>query len=79
MNYVEWQGLRDSNPRPSVLETDALPTELNPSAATGRIPNWPRIQGLLANNAEIYAEACQAQHQQQLRIYSIPKTQRSVI
>ena len=25
-----WQGLRDSNPRPSVLETDALPTELNP-------------------------------------------------
>ena len=27
-----WQGLRDSNPRPSVLETDALPTELNPYA-----------------------------------------------
>ena len=26
----KWQGLRDSNPRPSVLETDALPTELNP-------------------------------------------------
>jgi hypothetical protein len=25
-----WQGLGDSNPRPSVLETDALPTELNP-------------------------------------------------
>ncbi len=29
---VIWQGLRDSNPRPSVLETDALPTELNPYA-----------------------------------------------
>src|SRR5262245_53497665 len=26
------QGRRDSNPRPSVLETDALPTELLPSA-----------------------------------------------
>ena len=25
-----WQGLGDSNPRPSVLETDALPTELHP-------------------------------------------------
>ena len=25
-----WQGRRDSNPRPSVLETDALPTELHP-------------------------------------------------
>ena len=24
-----WQGQRDSNPRPSVLETDALPTELH--------------------------------------------------
>ena len=24
-----WQELGDSNPRPSVLETDALPTELN--------------------------------------------------
>lgn len=30
--YLEaaWQGRRDSNPRPSVLETDALPTELHP-------------------------------------------------
>ncbi len=28
-----WQGLGDSNPRPSVLETDALPTELNPSSS----------------------------------------------
>ena len=25
-----WQGRRGSNPRPSVLETDALPTELHP-------------------------------------------------
>ncbi len=25
-----WQGQGDSNPRPSVLETDALPTELYP-------------------------------------------------
>ena len=29
-NVLEkWQELGDSNPRPSVLETDALPTELN--------------------------------------------------
>ncbi len=27
-----WQGLQGSNLRPSVLETDALPTELNPYA-----------------------------------------------
>ena len=25
-----WQGLEDLNPRHSVLETDVLPTELNP-------------------------------------------------
>src|SRR3977135_3477320 len=34
-----WQEWRDSNPRPSVLETDALPTELHsyalPPAGTG--------------------------------------------
>ena len=28
--YLEWQGQKDSNPRHSVLETDALPTELYP-------------------------------------------------
>ena len=27
--YIEWQEWRDSNPRPSVLETDALPAELH--------------------------------------------------
>jgi hypothetical protein len=32
LNSCAWQGLRDSNPRPSVLETDALPAELNPYA-----------------------------------------------
>ena len=26
----EWQGARDSNPQPSVLETEALPIELTP-------------------------------------------------
>ncbi len=30
-----WQELGDSNPRPSVLETDALPTELNSYAFGG--------------------------------------------
>src|SRR6185312_4910194 len=28
--FYNWQGRRDSNPRPSVLETDALPAELHP-------------------------------------------------
>ena len=28
--YFVWQGQKDSNPRHSVLETDALPTELYP-------------------------------------------------
>ena len=30
---LPWQGQKDLNPRPSVLETDALPTELYPSEA----------------------------------------------
>ena len=30
----EWQEWRDSNPRPSVLETDALPTELHSCAGS---------------------------------------------
>jgi hypothetical protein len=36
---IRWQGQRESNPQPSVLETDALPIELYPYAAiieTGR-------------------------------------------
>ena len=33
-----WQEWRDSNPRPSVLETDALPTELHSSAGPGPAP-----------------------------------------
>ena len=43
------QGRRDSNPRPTVLETAALPTELRPCAgrpvypATFR-PHWPAAQ-----------------------------------
>src|SRR6185503_11167726 len=28
-HFKRWQEWRDSNPRPSVLETDALPTELH--------------------------------------------------
>jgi hypothetical protein len=28
--YEFWQGRRDSNPRPTVLETAALPAELRP-------------------------------------------------
>jgi hypothetical protein len=31
--WKKWQELGDSNPRPSVLETDALPTELNSCSA----------------------------------------------
>lgn len=32
----EWQGQKDSNPRPTVLETVALPTELYPCIGFGR-------------------------------------------
>src|SRR5512137_326182 len=35
---VDWQGQRESNPQPSVLETDALPVELYPYL-TGRTPS----------------------------------------
>ena len=30
LSFISWQGLRASNSRPAVLETAALPTELNP-------------------------------------------------
>ena len=30
LDLIVWQGYRDSNPRRTVLETDALPTELYP-------------------------------------------------
>jgi hypothetical protein len=30
MKMALWQGRQDSNPRPTVLETAALPTELRP-------------------------------------------------
>lgn len=30
LHVLYWQGRQDSNLRPSVLETDALPTELHP-------------------------------------------------
>ena len=36
--YVVWQERRDSNPRPLVLETSALPTELRSSAIRHRCP-----------------------------------------
>ena len=40
-----WQGRRDSNPRPSVLETDALPTELHPYRALPLRQCRTRIKG----------------------------------
>ena len=52
--FIAWQGQRDSNPRPSVLETDALPTELYPfrqrtlywesrTHARGEVPPRPQF------------------------------------
>jgi hypothetical protein len=35
--YLVWSGKRDSNPRPSAWEADALPTELFPLALLNRI------------------------------------------
>ena len=46
-----WQGQKDSNPRPSVLETDALPTELYPFRRARLVPemalrrNWLLLHG----------------------------------
>src|SRR4030095_3046415 len=37
-----WQGRRDSNPQPSVLETDALPLELLPFIPQFRMANRER-------------------------------------
>ena len=49
----KWQGQKDSNPRPSVLETDALPTELYPyGPSTDRLLGHFTLgkQGLMANS-----------------------------
>src|SRR6478735_9278144 len=51
------QGRRDSNPRPSVLETDALPTELLPSE--GRLVTLPATQrGLPGANRSYLVSLC---------------------
>src|SRR4029079_10614864 len=42
-----WQEWRDSNPRPSVLETDALPTELHAWAAARGSERHSAAQGQL--------------------------------
>ncbi len=52
--YLYWQGLRDSNPRPSVLETDALPTELNPYADDLRSPVFQKDQENLHGLSRFY-------------------------
>ena len=36
--YTSWQGQQDSNPRPAVLETAALPAELYPFCSDGLAP-----------------------------------------
>lgn len=38
-----WQGRRDSNPQPLVLETSALPIELHPCGPMGSPPTWPPL------------------------------------
>ena len=52
----KWQGLRDSNPRPSVLETDALPTELNPYAGGWGSRNCAQDQEAITLRARKSAE-----------------------
>ena len=42
MDDCAWQGQKDLNPRPSVLETDALPTELYPSEAAQGLAAKPQ-------------------------------------
>ena len=57
-----WQGQQDSNPRPSVLETDALPTELYPFRRTRHLPetgaqrnNFHKLCGENLSIESIYA------------------------
>ena len=44
----KWQGHRDSNPGPTVLETVALPTELYPYRGAGLSHLWPGIKRAIA-------------------------------
>ena len=41
--FLFWQGQKDSNPRPMVLETSTLPTELYPCATRVIIPYFARF------------------------------------
>ncbi len=49
-----WQGQQGSNPRPTVLETVALPAELYPYAshglrqAAGEVKGFHAVEGLVA-------------------------------
>ena len=52
VNDFAWQGQQDLNPRPSVLETDALPTELNPSEAVLRLIAKPAARKLFQRAAQ---------------------------
>ena len=44
-NFPRWQGQKDLNPRHSVLETDALPTELYPYIAIDLTKSEPSAAG----------------------------------
>jgi hypothetical protein len=63
--WENWQELGDSNPRPSVLETDALPTELNSCAfggvTAGLTGNQGGFPGCTAANRK--SRDFQARHQ----------------
>ena len=49
-----WQGLEDLNPRHSVLETDVLPTELNPYEQRYYTKYFYACQGVFAKKCEKY-------------------------
>ena len=47
IRHLSWQGKKASNPRPTVLETAALPAELFPYMKFGIQDTEPQLTGLV--------------------------------
>ena len=52
-----WQGQKDLNPRPMVLETSTLPTELYPCVLCYYTRLLPVCQGLLSKNKKMFFQS----------------------
>ena len=60
---IQWQGRRDLNPQPLVLETSALPIELHPSKPATCSPTPPkrRLGPQTAGKRQAYQNTCRFQ------------------